>query len=81
MDPELIPEWYGPRDIKTVVEEMDVRTGGELALLMSDPDGNVVVFRGTYREMTAPERIVQTFEWDGMPGYVSVGPSDVHGPR
>ena len=22
--------------------------------------------------MTAPERIVQTFEWEGMPGHVSV---------
>ena len=26
-------------------------------------------FEGRYREVTPPERIVQTFEWDGMPGY------------
>ena len=29
-------------------------------------------FRGTYREVFSPERIVQTFEWEGMPGHVSV---------
>jgi len=35
------------------------------------PDG-VHGFEGRYREVTPPERIVQTFEWDGMPGYVAV---------
>ena len=29
-------------------------------------------FEGRYREVTPPERIVQTFEWDGMPGYVAM---------
>ena len=29
-------------------------------------------FEGRFREVTPPERIVQTFEWDGMPGYVAV---------
>ena len=29
-------------------------------------------FHGTYREVTPPERIVQTFEWEGMPGHVLV---------
>ena len=29
-------------------------------------------FEGRYREVTKPERLVQTFQWDGMPGYVSV---------
>jgi uncharacterized protein YndB with AHSA1/START domain len=25
-------------------------------------------FEGRYREVTPQERLVQTFEWDGMPG-------------
>jgi uncharacterized protein YndB with AHSA1/START domain len=29
-------------------------------------------FEGRYREVTPPERLVHTFEWDGMPGYVAV---------
>ena len=31
-DPELIPEWWGPRGTTTIVDQMDVRPGGELAL-------------------------------------------------
>jgi uncharacterized protein YndB with AHSA1/START domain len=76
LDPELIPRWWGPRGTKTVVEEMEPRTGGDWRYLTEGPDGVKVVFRGTYREVTAPERIVQTFEWDGMPGYVSVDSSE-----
>ncbi len=71
-DPELIPEWWGPRDTTTVVDQMDVRPGGSWRCIMRDSDGSETGFRGTYREVTPPERIVQTFEWEGMPGHVSV---------
>jgi len=75
-DPELIPQWWGPRRTTTVVEELDARTGGAWRFLMRDEDGSETVFRGIFREVTPPERIVQTFEWDGMPGYVSVETAD-----
>jgi uncharacterized protein YndB with AHSA1/START domain len=71
-DPDLIPEWWGPRGTTAEVAEMDVRTGGDWRFIMHNSDGSQTGFRGTYREVTAPERIVQTFEWDGMPGYVSL---------
>jgi uncharacterized protein YndB with AHSA1/START domain len=71
-DPELIPEWWGPRGTTTEVVEMDARTGGDWRFIAHNCDGTQTGFRGTYREVSAPERIVQTFEWDGMPGYVSV---------
>ena len=71
-DPELIPEWYGPRGTTTVVDHMDVRPGGSWRFVMRSSDGSESGFRGTYREISAPERIVQTFEWEGMPGHVSV---------
>jgi uncharacterized protein YndB with AHSA1/START domain len=71
-DPELIPEWWGPHDTTTVVDTMDVRPGGSWRFVGRDPDGTETAFRGTYREVTPPERIVQTFEWEGMPGHVSV---------
>ena len=29
-------------------------------------------FEGRFREVTPKDRIVQTFEWDGMPAYVIV---------
>jgi uncharacterized protein YndB with AHSA1/START domain len=71
-DPELIPAWWGPRDTTAVVDEMDVRTGGSWRFVIRDSDGSETAFRGCYREVTPPERIVQTFEWEGMPGHVSV---------
>ena len=71
-DPKLIPEWWGPRDTTTVVDQMDVRPGGSWRFVIRNSDGSETGFRGTYREITPPERVVQTFEWEGMPGYVSV---------
>jgi uncharacterized protein YndB with AHSA1/START domain len=71
-DPELVPQWYGPRNTTTVVDVMDVRAGGSWRFVSRDSNGDETGFRGTYREVTPPERIVQTFEWEGMPGYVSV---------
>jgi uncharacterized protein YndB with AHSA1/START domain len=72
VDPELIPEWWGPYGTTTVVDHLDARTGGTWQFVVHDSDGSRIVFRGTFREVVAPERIAQTFEWDGMPGYVSV---------
>jgi uncharacterized protein YndB with AHSA1/START domain len=71
-DPKLIPEWWGPRDSTTIVDRMDVRSGGSWRFVMRDSDGNETGFRGSYRDVSPPERIVQTFEWEGMPGHVSV---------
>ena len=71
-DPELIPEWWGPRETTTVVDQMDVRTGGRWRFVMRNSDGSESGFRGAYREVTPPERIVQTFEWEPMAGHVSV---------
>jgi uncharacterized protein YndB with AHSA1/START domain len=71
-DPELIPQWWGPRGTTTIVDQMDVRPGGAWRFVPRGPDGDESGFRGTYREVTPPERIVQTFEWEGMPGHVMV---------
>jgi len=71
-DPELVPEWYGPHGTTAIVDEMDVRAGGNWRFVIRNEDGSEIGFRGTYREVTPPERIVQTFEWEGMPGHVSV---------
>ncbi len=71
-DPESIPQWWGPRRMATTVDRMDVRPGGSWRFVMREPDGQETGFKGIYREVTPPERIVQTFEWEGMPGHVIV---------
>lgn len=72
IDPELIPSYWGPRGTTTRVEELDARPGGKWRFVGVGADGEEHAFRGVYREVTPPERIVQTFEWEGMPGYVSI---------
>jgi uncharacterized protein YndB with AHSA1/START domain len=71
-DPALIPQWWGPRRMTTLVDQMDVRPGGAWRFVQTDADGSVYAFRGEYREVVPPERMVQTFEWEGMPGHISV---------
>jgi uncharacterized protein YndB with AHSA1/START domain len=53
-DPALIPDWWGEG---TVVEEMDVRPGGRWRFRTA-----YGVVEGEYREIVAPERLVQTFQ-------------------
>ena len=38
-DPKLIPNWWGPRAYKTVVDKMEVRPGGAWRYLNITPDG------------------------------------------
>jgi uncharacterized protein YndB with AHSA1/START domain len=71
-NPDLISRWWGPRRYTTTVDKMDVRPGGAWRFIMREPDGRETGFRGEYREVVPPERIVQTFEWEPMAGHVSV---------
>jgi uncharacterized protein YndB with AHSA1/START domain len=71
-DPELIPRWWGPRRMTTIVDRMDLRPGGMWRFVSHDCDGQEQGFRGVYREIAPPERLVQTFEWEGLPGHVIV---------
>lgn len=70
-DPTQIAQWWG-RGHKVVIERMEVERGGHWRFVEHAPGGGVHGFEGRYREVTPLERLVQTFEWDGMPGYVSV---------
>lgn len=69
-DPTLIPRWWGPRGVTTTVDRMEVRMGGIWRYVQRDADGNENGFRGVYHQISASERLVYTFEWEGMPGHV-----------
>jgi uncharacterized protein YndB with AHSA1/START domain len=51
--------------------EIDPRPGGAWRFVERQADGQEYGFRGEFREIAPPERLVQTFEFDGMPGHVS----------
>jgi uncharacterized protein YndB with AHSA1/START domain len=67
-DPKLIAQWWG-RGNKLVIEKFELERGGHWRFVEHGPDG-VHGFEGRFREVSPQDRIVQTFEWDGMPGYV-----------
>lgn len=69
-EPELLAQWWG-RGNKLVIERFEPERGGHWRFVEHGPEG-VFGFEGRFREVTPQERIAQTFEWDGMPGYVTV---------
>ena len=68
--PELIARWWG-RGNKVEVERFEPVTGGHGRFVEHGPEGKEG-FEGRFREVTPRDRIEQTFEWDGMPGHVSI---------
>jgi uncharacterized protein YndB with AHSA1/START domain len=69
-DPELFAQWVGPDDLSTTIDHWDARTGGSwryVARHGEDEHG----FRGCFHTV-APDRIVQTFTWEGMPDGVAL---------
>lgn len=73
-DPKLLPQWWGPRDLATLVDKMDVKPGGQWRFVHRDAQGNEYAFHGVYHEVLAPERIIDTFEFEGLPetGHVTL---------
>jgi uncharacterized protein YndB with AHSA1/START domain len=69
-DPKLIVQWWGPRYLTTTIDRMEVKEGGRWRFVQRDPSGEVSAFHGVYHAVIAPERLVQTFEYEGMPGHV-----------
>ena len=69
-DAELMPQWWGPGYLTTTVERLELWPGGRYRFVQRDAEGNEYAFRGQYREVTPPERVAMSFEFEGMAGHV-----------
>lgn len=69
-DPELIVRWLGPHGMKMELLEFDARSGGGYHYIHRDERGEYR-FRGVYHTV-GEDRIVQTFEFLGAPGEVTL---------
>ena len=69
-DPKLVAQWWG-RGNKLDIERLELKRGGHWRFV-EHSDHGVHGFEGRFAEVTPPERVVQTFEWDGMPGHVAL---------
>lgn len=71
-DPKLIVQWLGPRELTMKIDKYEAKTGGSYRYIHSDANGNAYGFRGVFHDVTAPERVIQTFEFEGMPGHATL---------
>lgn len=69
-EPELLAQWWG-RGNKLDIERWELERGGHWRFV-EHSDGERHGFEGRFREVTPIERLVHTFEWDGMPGHVCI---------
>jgi len=65
-DPKLFVQWIGPRDLSTRLESFEPVSGGKWRFVQKDQDGHEFGFHGVFHEVS-PERVIQTFEFDGLP--------------
>jgi uncharacterized protein YndB with AHSA1/START domain len=71
-DPKLYIQWLGPRGYSMKLETFEPTSGGRWRYIHKDPQGNEFGFHGVNHEVHAPERIIGTFEFEGLsePGHV-----------
>jgi uncharacterized protein YndB with AHSA1/START domain len=74
-DPELYVRWLGPRELEMILERFEPVTGGSYRYIHKDPAGNEYAFHGVNHEVLEPERLISTFEFEGLPekGHVILG--------
>jgi uncharacterized protein YndB with AHSA1/START domain len=74
IDPDIYVKWVGPRDLTMTIDKWDARDGGSYKFT-HERGGHKYGFLGVYHEIVAPERIIGTFEFDGLPerGHVILG--------
>ena len=66
-DARLLIQWLGPRRLTMTVETFESKTGGSWRFIHKDKDGNAYGFHGVHHEIASPERIIRTFEFEGLP--------------
>jgi uncharacterized protein YndB with AHSA1/START domain len=64
--PELLRSWWGPRGVRCVGAEVDLRVGGRYRLANALDDGRVLFIHGEFEVIERPRRLV--YSWALEPG-------------
>ena len=65
--PDLIARWWGGSHGKVTSAEVDLRVGGSWRYVLAANEGFEVAFHGEFREISAPDRLVNTEIYEGAP--------------
>lgn len=69
-DPSFIVQWWGQKNLKTMVEDIELKSGGKWKFVQSGNDNIKHVFKGFYSEVKYPEKLVYTFESEAGSGHI-----------
>lgn len=72
-EPDLFVQWLGPHGYSMKLITFEPRSGGSWRYISGDDEGNEYAFHGVFHEVS-PERMIQTFEYEGLPeaGHVTL---------
>ena len=71
-EPELVQQWLGPRKYEMVIDHYDARDGGSYRYEHRDATATSMASMACSMDEPTVDGIVQTFEFDGAPGHVSL---------
>ncbi|HSX52959.1 MAG TPA: SRPBCC domain-containing protein [Patescibacteria group bacterium] len=66
--PDDIVQWW----VGTKVDKLELKVGGAWRFVSEGEDGKVHAFRGEFKELDEPNKIVRTFEYEPVPGHIMV---------
>jgi uncharacterized protein YndB with AHSA1/START domain len=70
-DPELLKQWLGPRKYEMVVDRWEPHDGGRWRYVHKDGTSEYG-FHGVFHGPQSIDGMLQTFEFEGAPGHVSL---------
>jgi uncharacterized protein YndB with AHSA1/START domain len=76
--PEHVSKWFAPFECEVTVCSIDLRVGGDYHIVFVTGDRTECSFRGTYLEIERPDRIVDTWLFEGWPDAHAVESVDLH---
>jgi uncharacterized protein YndB with AHSA1/START domain len=65
--PEHVRNWFAPFEDTLTICSIDLHVGGNYHIVFVTEDGRECSFRGTYLEIERPNRIVDTWQFEGWP--------------
>jgi len=66
-DADMLVRWLGPCNMTMHIDKHEPQAGGSYRYVHIDPQGNEWGFHGVSHEMLVPERLIRTFEFEGLP--------------
>jgi len=71
-EPALVRQWLGGGTYEMVIDRWEARDGGAWRYVHRDGEGNEYGFHGVFHGAPTVDNMVQTFEFEGAPGHVSL---------